>query len=118
MDQSKLNRTLDRWAGCASCAIASGSTAQMMYFVDDAKADIATLAAEIDAREELLREANSALAFALNRIHGSSRSRDTELATARLCAPALPSTKAGRGSRWRRNAKSSAVDARPMSSPD
>ena len=36
--------------------------------------------AEIAARDALLRECYSMLAFAFNRIHGSSRTRDTELA--------------------------------------
>ncbi|MFB9952081.1 hypothetical protein ACFFP0_24800 [Rhizobium puerariae] len=81
MDPNKLKRPLERWAGCAACAIASGSTAQMMYFgVEDAKSDIAALAAEVAARDALLREAYSALAFAFKRIHGSARTRDTELA--------------------------------------
>lgn len=39
-----LRRPLATYQGCSPKAVASGSTAQMMYFVEDAKADIATLA--------------------------------------------------------------------------
>lgn len=39
-----MRRSLERYQLCSADAIASGSKAQMMYFVEDAKADIATLA--------------------------------------------------------------------------
>ncbi len=39
----KLKRQPVQYEGCTPKAIASGSEAQMMYFVEDAKADIATL---------------------------------------------------------------------------
>lgn len=42
-----LRRSLEQYAGCNPHAVASGSKAQMMYFVEDAKADIATLAREL-----------------------------------------------------------------------
>lgn len=42
-----LRRSLDSYRGCLADAVASGSKAQMMYFVEDAKADIATLAASL-----------------------------------------------------------------------
>ncbi|WDR03657.1 hypothetical protein PSQ19_06190 [Devosia algicola] len=40
-----MNRTLEQYRDCTAQGVASGSTAQMQYFVDDAKADIAELAA-------------------------------------------------------------------------
>lgn len=52
---AKLVRTLAGYAGCSADAIASGSKAQVMYFIDDAKADIATLA---DENERLRAELN------------------------------------------------------------
>lgn len=49
-----LRRSLERYEGCTANAIASGSKAQMMYFVEDAKADIATMgAALVEAKEAI-----------------------------------------------------------------
>lgn len=43
-----MRRALEQYASCSPDAIASGSKAQMMYFVEDAKADIALLAEQLD----------------------------------------------------------------------
>jgi hypothetical protein len=39
-----LRRTLDQYANCTPAAVSGGSQAQMYYFVEDAKHDIAALA--------------------------------------------------------------------------
>ena len=39
-----MRRTVQSYAGCIPSAVASGSAAQMQFFVADAKADIAVLA--------------------------------------------------------------------------
>ena len=44
---ANLRRSLESYQGCAANAVASGSKAQMMYFVEDAKADIDTLATSL-----------------------------------------------------------------------
>lgn len=49
-----LRRSLATYQACSPNAVASGSKAQMMYFVEDAKADIATLAALLDEAVEAL----------------------------------------------------------------
>lgn len=41
----KLRRSIARYAGCTAEAVAGGSIAQMKYYVQDSKADIATLGA-------------------------------------------------------------------------
>lgn len=46
-----LQRTLEQYANCTASGVAGGSKAQMMYFVEDAKKDIATLAEERDRIE-------------------------------------------------------------------
>ncbi|CDM57637.1 putative predicted protein [Rhizobium favelukesii] len=51
MSEMKRVRTLERYAACSAKAIAEGSLAQVMYFIDDAKKDIATLAADRDRIE-------------------------------------------------------------------
>ena len=51
-----LVRTAQSYRDCQPNAVASGSKAQMMYFVEDAKADIATLLSTLDtARAEIER---------------------------------------------------------------
>jgi len=57
-----LRRTLSQYAGCTPNGVASGSKAQMMYFVEDAKADIAALAQSNGELLSVLRECQSALA--------------------------------------------------------
>lgn len=42
-----MRRSLESYRDCQGSAIASGSAAQMAYFVEDAKADIAALAASL-----------------------------------------------------------------------
>lgn len=39
-----MRRSVQSYALCKPSAVSGGSPAQMLYFVDDAKADIATLA--------------------------------------------------------------------------
>jgi len=46
-----LQRTLEQYANCTASGVAGGSKAQMMYFVENAKKDIATLAEERDRIE-------------------------------------------------------------------
>lgn len=53
---AKLRRTLASYQGCTANAVATGSKAQMMYFVEDAKADIASLS-------DALRECQQTLAM-------------------------------------------------------
>jgi len=55
---SKLVRTLSGYAGCSAYEIASRPIPMVMYFINDAKADIATLAAE----NERLRNALAMIA--------------------------------------------------------
>lgn len=50
-DDLKLKRKLTQYSNCSPDAIAQGSSAQMMYFVADAKHDIAILSARIEAQE-------------------------------------------------------------------
>lgn len=56
---SGLRRSLHRYQGCKAEAIAAGSQAQMMHFVDDAKSDIATLS-------DALRNAQQVLAILID----------------------------------------------------
>lgn len=44
----RLRRKLAQYAGCTAEAVSGGSVAQMKFFVTDAKADIATMAALIE----------------------------------------------------------------------
>ena len=46
-----LQRTLEQYANCTASGVVGGSKAQMMYFVEDAKKDIATLAEDRDRIE-------------------------------------------------------------------
>jgi len=53
-----LQRTLQQYANCTASGVVGGSKAQMMYFVEDAKKDIATLSSALaakDAENERLR---------------------------------------------------------------
>jgi hypothetical protein len=43
-----MRRKLDQYSNCSPTAIAEGSRAQMMHFVEDAKADIASLAKALE----------------------------------------------------------------------
>lgn len=56
-----MKRSLDRYAGTSPEAVASGSSAQMMYFVEDAKADIAVLAAENQSLRKIISDCAAAL---------------------------------------------------------
>ncbi len=49
-----MKRALAQYEGCSPDAIASGSKAQMMYFVEDAKADIAQLHAALTKAQKAL----------------------------------------------------------------
>lgn len=50
-----MKRTLEQYAATSPRAVADGSPAQMFYFVQDAKADIAELAAKVSELEKLLK---------------------------------------------------------------
>ena len=50
----RLKRKPEQYAGASPNAIASGSKAQMMYFVEDAKSDIAALLDRIESLEKAL----------------------------------------------------------------
>jgi len=50
----RLKRKPEQYAGASPNAIASGSKAQMMYFVEDAKSDIAALLDHIEALRKAL----------------------------------------------------------------
>lgn len=69
-----LARPLASYAACSPDAVASGSKAQMMYFVEDAKADIAKLAATIATlrreRDEAIARAEAAEAELLENARG------------------------------------------------
>lgn len=60
---AQLRRPLSQYAGCTPNGVASGSEAQMMYFVEDAKADIASLARSNADLLSALRECQSVLAL-------------------------------------------------------
>ena len=62
---SKLNRDLILYEKCSPEAVAQGSAAQMFYFVQDAKADIATLATRLEALEVENARKETALATIL-----------------------------------------------------
>lgn len=64
----RLRRKPEQYAGASPKAIAAGSTAQMMYFVEDAQADIATLLGEIDRLTRERDEADRAAGAAARRI--------------------------------------------------
>ncbi len=53
-----LKRSLERYAGCCPETIAQGSKAQVVFFIEDAKADIASMAAALrECAEYFEREA-------------------------------------------------------------
>lgn len=54
MAEINLARSIERYALCSPYAIASSSEAAITYFVEDAKKDIATLAARIAELESAL----------------------------------------------------------------
>jgi len=56
MAEIKLARSLETYARCVPESVASGSSSQMVFFVEDAKKDIATLASRIEELEELGRQ--------------------------------------------------------------
>jgi hypothetical protein len=49
-----LKRALSQYEGASPNAIASGSTAQMIFFIEDAKHDIAALASELQRTRDML----------------------------------------------------------------
>lgn len=59
----RLRRKPEQYAGASPKAIAGGSTAQMMYFVEDANADIATLLAGIERLTKERDEAREVLGW-------------------------------------------------------
>lgn len=73
---SKLNRTIESYAACIAIQVAGGSPAQTMFFIIDAKADIATLAAEnerlrADAeRYSWLRDPNTDVSLVIDKVCG------------------------------------------------
>ncbi len=56
-----LRRTLASYEACKANPIASGSKAQMMYFIEDAKADIATLATALEGSQAEVERLTRAL---------------------------------------------------------
>ncbi|NLS03570.1 hypothetical protein HGP14_09390 [Rhizobium sp. P32RR-XVIII] len=69
MTSIKLERSVEQWAGCDANAIASGSKAQMMHFVQDAKKDIAAFSSDnaaLVAEVEALRAERDGLVKAVN----------------------------------------------------
>jgi hypothetical protein len=50
-----LRRSLDQYANCTPAAVSGGSQAQMAYFVEDAKHDIAALVQALREAEKVIR---------------------------------------------------------------
>ena len=57
----KLRRAVATYEACSANEVASGSKAQMIYFVEDAQKDIGALADLVQDMATALREATAAL---------------------------------------------------------
>lgn len=68
----KLRRTVATYEACSPNAIASGSKAQMMYFVEDAQKDIGTLADTLTELREAAKRVLAGLDARIDRSHPSS----------------------------------------------
>ena len=77
-----LRRTLASYEACKANPIASGSKAQMMYFIEDAKADIATLATALEASQaevERLKQERDALKLEAQIHAGEARAANSTI---------------------------------------
>lgn len=84
-----LRRTLDQYAKCTSNAVCGGSRAQMHYFVDDAKHDIAALASALAAeRERCTKIAESWFGNTIGRISLGPSTQDAIAAAIRTLGDA------------------------------
>lgn len=61
MSEIKLERSPAQWAGGKASVIVEGSKAQMMYFIEDAQKDIATLSSAVEAKDAEIARLREAL---------------------------------------------------------